>query len=49
MEEKYPGAKHSILNSFLEILPLLKEKYKNSDYKIKYFMKCNEPSSKDIC
>lgn len=47
-EEKYPGTKHSIINSFLEIMPMLKEKYKN--YKeIKYCKKCKEPSSKEIC
>jgi uncharacterized protein (TIGR00269 family) len=27
-DEKYPGTKHAIINSFLEILPALKKKYK---------------------
>ena len=47
-ESKYPGTKHGIITSFLEILPLLKN---NTDYK-KDMMECSlcgEPSSKEIC
>jgi len=47
-ESKYPGTKHSMINSFMETLPLLKMKYKNSS-EIKYCRKCKEPSSKDVC
>lgn len=47
-EEKYPGTKHSILTAFLEILPLLKEKYKTID-KIKHCKICKEPCSQEIC
>jgi len=47
-EEKYPGTKHAIIKSFLEILPDLKKKYKKGG-EIKYCKKCKEPCSKDIC
>ena len=47
-EQKYHGTKHSIINSFIEILPSLKEKYKN-DKEIKSCKQCREPSSKEIC
>ena len=47
LEQKYPGTKHSIVASFLEILPLLKEKYKSQ--KINSCKICNEPSSSEIC
>ena len=47
-ESKFPGTKHSIINSYLEIMPMLKEKYKNVE-EIKYCKKCEEPSSKDVC
>ncbi len=47
-ESKYPGTKHSIITSFLEILPLLREHYKNfmpiNNCKI-----CDEPCSQEIC
>ncbi|MDD5649545.1 MAG: TIGR00269 family protein [Candidatus Nanoarchaeia archaeon] len=46
MELKYPGTKNNIINSFLEILPSLKEKYKT---KIKDCKVCGEPCSQDIC
>ena len=47
-EAKYPGTKHGIINSFLEILPMLKN---NVEYKgeIKSCKMCNEPCSQDIC
>ena len=47
MEQKFPGTKYSIVNSFLQILPLLKQKFKNQAIKI--CAKCNEPSSNDVC
>lgn len=45
-EEKYPGTKNNIINSFLEILPLLKKKYVGA---IKSCKTCGEPCSGDIC
>jgi len=47
-EEKHPGTKNSIVNSFIEILPLLKEHYKTSK-KINLCKICKEPCSKEIC
>ena len=47
MEHKFPGTKYSIVNSFLQTLPLLKQKFKNET--IKVCLKCNEPSSNDVC
>lgn len=47
MEKEHPGTKHSIVNSFLELMPLLKQKYK--DGKISTCRICKEPSSADIC
>lgn len=47
LEQRYPGTKHSIVASFMEILPLLKEKYKNLE--IKSCKICKEPCSSEIC
>ena len=47
MEQKFPGTKYSIVNSFLQILPQLKETFKNEAIKI--CSKCNEPSANDVC
>ena len=49
----YPGTKHSIIESFLEILPCLKEKYikevEEGKARIKSCKRCKEPCSQDIC
>ena len=47
MEQKFPGTKHSIVNSFLEILPMLKKQFKHGS--LKTCIKCKEPSAKDVC
>jgi len=47
MEKQHPGTKHSIVNSFLEIMPLLKERYKEG--KIGTCKLCKEPSASDVC
>ena len=47
MEQKFPGTKYSIVNSFLQILPLLKEQFKADAIKI--CAKCSEPSANDVC
>ncbi len=46
-DKKYPSSKHSIINSFIEILPLLKKNYKKAE--IKYCKSCGEPSSQKTC
>ena len=47
-EERYPGTKNAIIQSFLEILPLLKEHYAKIGG-IKYCKNCEEPCSSEIC
>lgn len=47
MEQKFPGTKYSIANSFLQMLPLLKQKFKYGAVKV--CAKCSEPSSNGIC
>jgi len=47
-EWHYAGTKHSIILSFLEILPLLKLNYKDGS-KIKYCGRCGEVCSSDQC
>ncbi|MEA3514447.1 MAG: TIGR00269 family protein [Nanoarchaeota archaeon] len=46
-EQKHPGIKNNIINSFMEILPLLKKEYKNK--KIRTCSRCGEVSSNDVC
>ncbi len=48
-ELKYPGTKQSIIASFLEILPLLKQHYKNMPTEIKSCSLCEEPCSQEVC
>lgn len=47
IEQKYPGTKYSIVASFMEILPLLREKYKNLN--LNSCKTCNEPTSSQVC
>jgi len=47
MEQKYPGTKHSIVASFIETLPILKEKFKGQT--IGTCKSCGEPTSSEIC
>ncbi|RME54449.1 TIGR00269 family protein [Candidatus Woesearchaeota archaeon] len=47
-EQKYHGTKNNIINSFLEILPLLKAKYRSSK-EIKECSICKEPCTSEIC
>ncbi|MAG47392.1 TIGR00269 family protein [archaeon] len=48
-EKKYPGTKVGLVNSFLETLSILKEKYKKKHKKINYCSICQEPTSKEKC
>ncbi len=47
MEQKFQGTKHSIVNSFLETLPLLKEQFGSGS--VKTCSKCGEPSANESC
>jgi len=46
-ELKHPGTKHSIVNTFLEALPLLKQGFKAQ--KLYSCNTCKEPTSKEVC
>ena len=47
LENKFSGTKYSIVNSFLQTLPYLKEKFRNAEIKI--CKNCSEPSSNEVC
>jgi len=47
IEAKFSGTKYAIVNSFLQILPDLKQKFKNGE--VNCCNKCGEPASKDKC
>lgn len=47
LEAKFPGTKNSIIQSFLEVLPILREKYQN--VKIGSCEHCGEPAAKKVC
>src|SRR3989338_8079362 len=47
LELKFPGTKYGIVNSFLETLPILKEKFRGE--MVQACSKCGEPSANDVC
>src|SRR3989338_6391337 len=47
LEQKNPGTKYSIVNSFLQTLPFLKEKFKGGIINI--CLKCSEPAANEVC
>lgn len=49
LENKTPGVKHGLVNSFLQILPELKEKYRKERKSFTYCERCGEPCSGTIC
>ena len=51
IESKLPGAKNGIVNSFMEVLPLLKEHYRGKKQKasFKNCKRCNDACSGEIC
>ena len=48
-EEKYSGTKHGIVKSFLEILPLIKEKANQEIGQIQECEICKEPANNKVC
>jgi uncharacterized protein (TIGR00269 family) len=48
IEDKHPGCKNGIVNSLLEILPVLKEQYKNKK-EFRYCEICGDACSGKIC
>ena len=51
IENKVPGIKNGIVNSFLEVLPLLKDKYRIKKHKntFNYCERCGDACSGEIC
>ncbi len=47
LENKFSGTKYSVVNSFLQILPYLKEKFRDGEIKI--CSNCGEPAANEIC
>ena len=48
-EKAYPGTKHSILASFLDMLPALKYQYSKNKDRVNYCKLCHEPAANHIC
>ncbi len=46
-EAKFPGTKYSIVNSFLQTLPDLRERFKDAE--VGFCRECGEPAAKDKC
>ncbi len=46
-EAKFPGTKYSIINSFLQMLPDLKSRFKDAE--VNFCKSCGEPAAKDKC
>ncbi len=49
LESKYPGTKQSIINSFLEILPALKNHFREEKKHLGTCKSCGEPAVKEFC
>ncbi|HLD12842.1 MAG TPA: TIGR00269 family protein [Candidatus Nanoarchaeia archaeon] len=49
VEQKYPGSKHGIVQSFLSVLPVLKKHFAGQKQSLRSCTKCGEPSVKDVC
>lgn len=50
-EKKYPGTKQGIINSYLELLPILKKHLLAKSYRgeVQICQKCGEPANNEIC
>ncbi len=48
-ESKYPGIKQGIINSFLDIMPLVREREMGKEKTIQKCTKCGEPANQPIC
>jgi len=51
IENKLPGAKNGVINSFMEVLPLLKEHYRGKKQKrtFNYCKECGDACAGDVC
>jgi tRNA-5-methyluridine54 2-sulfurtransferase len=48
-ENNYPGTKHGIVKSFLQLLPLIKENANDTDETIQLCQECGEPANNEVC
>ncbi len=48
-EEKYRGTKQGVINSYLDLLPMLKAVGQKESIEIKACRECGEPANADIC
>ncbi|MDO8554925.1 MAG: TIGR00269 family protein [Candidatus Micrarchaeota archaeon] len=48
-EEKYPGTKFKIVNSFMALQGIMRKSMEDTKFEISYCQKCKEPSSGDLC
>lgn len=48
-ESKYPGTKQGIINSFLDIMPLVKEREMKKPQRVNICTRCGEPTNNDVC
>lgn len=50
-EKKYPGTKQGVIKSYLELLPLLKEKLRKENFRgeIETCRECGEPANGKVC
>ena len=48
-EEKYRGTKQGVINSYLDLLPTLKQIGQKESVEIKQCKECGEPANADIC
>jgi tRNA-5-methyluridine54 2-sulfurtransferase len=48
-EKKYPGTKQGIVKSFLDLLPLIKERAQKTVGEIKICEECGEPANQNVC
>ncbi len=48
-EQKYPGTKQGIINSFMALLPLIQEKEKGRTQEMKVCQQCGEAANQNVC
>ncbi|MBI2573327.1 TIGR00269 family protein [Candidatus Woesearchaeota archaeon] len=48
-EEKYRGTKQGVINSYLDILPLLKQTGQKESVQIRECKECGEPANAEVC
>jgi len=48
-ENNYPGTKQGLINSFLDLLPLIKQKAMLNKEKLQHCQRCGEPANNPIC